>query len=328
MNRRGFAALLGLGFLSACAAPAASPSATTAPSSSAGGTATPPDGRIAFARTVFDTATNTPTGGDLWSVTTDGSDLQPLTDTPEIELFPAWSPDATRLAFVRLESTTSGDIWLIDADPTATDRHLIQLTDGPGLEAAPAWSPDGRSIAYVDDWQEAPSVWIRSSDGTDDARRVSDGNWPSWTPDGIRLLITVGADFTDTELAYVSIEGGEPDVLPIQVPNASEGAVSSVGEIAFVSSANDYANSDPTTWNEDVYSVGSDGTRGPTQITNTPENDHWPPSWSPSGDWLAYTNDGGRAGSRIAIVIGTQEPIYLTEGAFDSFPAWRPEPAP
>ena len=36
---------------------------------------TPPDGRIAFARTVFDPATNTPTGGDLWSVATDGSDL-------------------------------------------------------------------------------------------------------------------------------------------------------------------------------------------------------------------------------------------------------------
>ncbi len=328
MNRPSLVALLGLGILTGCAGQAATSPSTPPPASPEPSAARPPDGRIAFARTVFDPSANTPTGGDIWSVATDGSDLQRLTDTPEIELFTAWSPDGSRLAFVSIESATSGDIWLIDADPAAADRHLTQLTDGPGIEGAPAWSPDGRLIAYVDDWQGAPSVWIRSSDGADDARRVSDGNWPSWTPDGKRLLVTVGADFTDTELAYVSVEGGEPDILPIQVPNASEGAVNSLGAIAFVSSANDYANSDPATWNEDIYTVGPDGARGPTLLTNTPENDHWPPSWSPSGDWLAYTNDGGRTGSRIAIVLGTEEPIYLTEGAYDSFPAWRPETAP
>ena len=328
VKRRSLVALLGLGLLTGCAGQASTSSPTPLPASPEPSAATPPDGQIAFARTVFDPSTNMPTGGDLWSVATDGSNLQRLTDTPEIELFTAWSPDGSRLAFVSIESATTGDIWLIDADPVAADRHLTQFTDGAGIEGAPAWSPDGRSIAYVDDWQGAPSVWIRSSDGADDARRVTDGNWPSWTPDGKRLLITVGADFTDTELAYVSVEGGEPDILPIQLPNASEGAVSSLGAVAFVSSANDYANSDPATWNEDVYTVGPDGARGPTLVTNTPENDHWPPSWSSAGDWLAYTNDGGRAGSRIAIVLATEEPIYLTDGAFDSFPAWRPETTP
>ena len=101
-----------------------------------------------------------------------------------------------------------------------------------------------------------------------------------------------------------------------------------MGEIAFVSSANDYAEDDPATWNEDIYTIGPDGQRGPTQVTTTPENDHWPPTWSPGGDWLAYTNDLGTAGARIAIVLPTGEPIYLTEGSYDSFPAWRPEPAP
>jgi Tol biopolymer transport system component len=319
--------MLGAGLLSSCALPGASPSATVAPSSPDAGVTTPPDGRVAFSRTVFDPATNTPTSGDIWSVETDGSDIIQLTDLPEIELSPAWSPDGQRLAFARIDSTSSGDIWLIDADPTAADRHLTQLTDGAGLEFAPAWSPDGRSVAYVADWQGAPSVWIRSADATGEARRVVDGNWPSWTPDGTRLLITVGTDFTDTKLAYVDVDGGEPELLPIGLPNASESAVNSMGGIAFVASENDYADSDPSTWNEDVFTVGPDGASGTVRITNTPENDHWPPSWSPSSDWIAYTNDAGTSGSRIAIVLPTGEPIYLTSGAYDAFPAWRPEPA-
>ena len=95
---------------------------------------------------------------------------------------------------------------------------------------------------------------------------------------------------------------------------------------AFISSANDYAQDDPSTWNEDIYVTTSDGQRGPIQITATPENDHWPPSWAPDGEWLAYTNDLGTSGSRIAIVLPTGEPTYLTDGAYDAFPAWRPEP--
>ncbi|HEX6868015.1 MAG TPA: hypothetical protein VF119_04370, partial [Candidatus Limnocylindrales bacterium] len=301
------------------------PSSSVAPSNGGNVTA-PPEGRIAFGRTTFDPATNTPTGGDIWSVATDGADLVQLTDLPEIELYPAWSPDGSRFAFVRAADTSTGDVWVIDADPSAADRHLTRLTDGAGLEFAPAWSPDGRWIAYVDDWQAAPSVWIRPADGSGEAQRVVDGNWPSWTPDSERLLVTVGSDFKDTQLAYIGIDGGEPDVLPIQLPNASEGAVSRGGELAFVSSATDYASDDPTTWNEEVYTSGPDGVRGPTRVTSTPENDHWPPSWSPGGDWLAYTNDGGLTGSRIAIVVGTGEPLYLTDGSYDAFPAWRPEP--
>ena len=320
--------LLGVPILGAiaCGPPTASPSTTVVPGTADTGAATPPEGRIAFSRTTFDEATNTPTASDIWSVGTDGSDLVQLTDLPELELYPAWSPDGSRFAFVRSADTSTGDIWLIDPDPAAADRHLTQLTDGGGLSFAPAWSPDGRWIAYVDDWQSAPSVWIKAADGTGEARRVTEGaaNWPSWTPDGTRLLITVGADFTDTELAYVDVEGGEPEILPIQVPNASEGAVGPTGEIAFVSSPNDYAEDDPSTWNEEIYTTGADGVRGPIQVTTTPENDHWPPSWSPAGDWLAYTNDRGTSGSRIAIVLGTGEPRYLTDGAYDAFPAWHP----
>ncbi len=289
--------------------------------------AVPPAGRIAFSRLEVDAKSGMPTAADIWSVATDGSDPVRLTDLPDLGAMASWSPDASRLVFSRFTSRIEGDLWIIDADPSAPDRHLRQLTEGPGVEGAAAWSPDGASIAYVTDWQGAGSIWIRAADGSGEPRHVIDGNWPSWTPDGSRLLVTLGADFKETSLAYVSVDGGETEPLPIQMPNASEGSVSPLGEIAFVSSENDYAGG-PTNWNEDIFTTGSDGRRGPMRITNTPENDHWPPSWAPAGDWFAYTHDVREQVSRLAIVLGTGEPRYLTDGSFDLWAAWRPEPGP
>ena len=100
------------------------------------------------------------------------------------------------------------------------------------------------------------------------------------------------------------VDGGAPETLPIQTPNASEGSVSSLGEIAFVSSENDYAG-DPSNWNEDIYTIGPDGRRGPAADHEHARERSLATVWSPAGDWFAYTHDLGGQRSRIAIVYGT-----------------------
>ena len=64
-----------------------------------------------------------------------------LTDTPEDESEPAWSPDGGRIAFAR-----NNDLWVIDADEP--DQSCLAATPGSS-EVAPAWSPDGSLIAYL-----------------------------------------------------------------------------------------------------------------------------------------------------------------------------------
>jgi hypothetical protein len=63
-----------------------------------------------------------------------------LTTGPADDRNPAWSPDGTKIAFMR-----DGDIWVMNADGSG----LVQLTTDPVYEDDPAWSPDGTKIAFM-----------------------------------------------------------------------------------------------------------------------------------------------------------------------------------
>jgi TolB protein len=47
-----------------------------------------------------------------------------------------------------------------------------------------SWSPDGRYLVF-----EAAGIWRVRADGTD-LRRLTEGDSPSWSPDGFRLAFT------------------------------------------------------------------------------------------------------------------------------------------
>jgi len=56
---------------------------------------------------------------------------------------PRISPDGMRAAAARLASDGHADLWLLDADGTAT-----QFTATPAHEGSPVWSPDGSRLAF------------------------------------------------------------------------------------------------------------------------------------------------------------------------------------
>jgi Tol biopolymer transport system component len=104
---------------------------------------------------------------DIYSSTTDGSDLVQLTHTLEYEHFAAWSPDGSSILFARSpdydDADYPSDVWVMNAD--GSDQR--QLTDWRGFDSFPVWSPDGSWIAFASDRDAsaAEQAAFRQGDG-------------------------------------------------------------------------------------------------------------------------------------------------------------------
>jgi dipeptidyl aminopeptidase/acylaminoacyl peptidase/CubicO group peptidase (beta-lactamase class C family) len=99
---------------------------------------------------------------------------------------PAWSPDGTRIAFLRADGGPV-QVWLLPADGGEPE----QVTSLPLGAGAPVWSPDGTKIAFG-----AP-VDLRAVPGEDDTARARRATAPvvttrlDYKADGSGLLRTV-----------------------------------------------------------------------------------------------------------------------------------------
>jgi Tol biopolymer transport system component len=72
------------------------------------------------------------------------------------------------------------------------------------------WSPDGHSVAYSE-FAQPGSIWVtrRAEDGSwRPSRRVADGFFSVWSPDGSRLSFT--SDQLRGALSVVAVDSGSP----------------------------------------------------------------------------------------------------------------------
>ena len=74
-----------------------------------------------------------------------------LTNDPEVDTDPAWSPDGNKIAFASTRDGNSPynvDLYTTDADGTGEPVRLTHNTQLQGQDTDPAWSPDGSKIAF------------------------------------------------------------------------------------------------------------------------------------------------------------------------------------
>lgn len=256
-------------------------------------------------------------GGDLdiYVADSDGAGVQRVTDDPDDEFGPAWSPDGTRIAFTRgLEDDPN--IYIVNSDGSGE----VQLTDDPADDADPAWSPDGTSIAFVSTREGDSDVYLMSADGSDQ-RRLTDHSAsdfdPAWSADGTQLFFSRdehdGAEQSDIWLmsirgrkAWKVVGGPDSQYQPAPSPDGTR--------LAFVSNRDGVAQ---------IYVMDLPDSE-PRQLTHTPANKSRP-SWSPDGKQIVFAAGDETNREVFAInVDGTGIRPVTTNPADDVTPEWNP----
>ncbi len=258
--------------------------------------------RIAF-------VSNRDGSSDIYSMKPDGSDATRITNDDEVDTYPAWSPDRTRLAYA---SYIEGDfgierskIVIVNADGTA-GRLLF---DRPAGELSPSWSPDGRQIMYT-----LRSIFLASVDGKKDELLLTDARFdilqaPAWSPDGQKIAF-VALPASGYEIRVMDQDGSNVNTLtrgyqPAWSPDGQK--------IAFYSLVGEQ---------NDIFIINADGS-GTQQLTYDPGND-LAPDWSPDGKYIVFMSDRDGNDEIYVMQADGSNPVRVTNNlAEDGFPAWR-----
>ncbi len=271
----------------------------------------------------------------------DGTQQVNLTNDSGADRSAAWSPDGTKIAFV---TTRGGDseIYVMNADGTDPKN----LTNHPDSDYFPAWSPDGAKIAFMTDREESGTarldvtpqpaisisfnveIFVMNADGTGQTNLTDHEAWdgyPSWSPDGARIVFETDRDRTDMMIMGILIEDLGREIYAMDADGADPNRLSSnPADDQYPSWSPDGSKIVFQAYrdgNAEIYVMNTDGT-GQARLTNHIATDSMP-TWSPEGDWIAFHSrrDGNYEISKMTDTGGAVTRL-TTSSEFDWGASW------
>ena len=215
---------------------------------SVGPVANDPSREIAFEGRLFDTSRLSPGVTGTWIVVNHPYHVE-FNEHGLLPVRPSWAPTGDRLVF------SDGEKLLIWNLSFGTEAVIPGSDDG----VLPAWSPDGAWIAFtrlargpagtktcqwfvpgkdgvpnlqcVEERTSWPfyvrEIWVVRPNGSD-ARRLTAGEQPAWTPDGASLYFV-----RDGLIWHIDAMGGEPVAVPGTVGGVDPAVSPDGTELAF-----------------------------------------------------------------------------------------------
>jgi Tol biopolymer transport system component len=250
---------------------------------------------------------------DLYLVNADGSDLTRLTDMPEDEMAPAWSPDGQWIVFHALSHDGQhSNIFKLRPDGS----RLTRLTDGPTLDTRAAWSWDGQWIAFLSALNgDMPGALFKMrADGQD---RASLDPYDPTTVDQFLLASSNGQHLLGGWLLSTP-DGGYNDLARRMDENFQ------FSQVVWSPDGRRLAYTSRRDGNDEIYSINADGQER-ARLTNDPAQD-WMASWSPDGKRIAFVRSlQGQTGGIYVMNSDGSGLVRLIDVTTAQFPIWSPD---
>jgi dipeptidyl aminopeptidase/acylaminoacyl peptidase len=231
---------------------------------------------------------------------------------------PAWSPDGSKIAYLRGTSFNPQipplpTLAVMNAD--GSNRH--DLTSSITLPQSPSWSPDGKRIAFVAPGRGNGGITVVNADGSG-SLQIGYGWDPTWSPDGSRIAFLSNNNRDESQISVMNADGTDRHQLasfgklyadgPAWSPDGTRIAFSLSGTLEVMNADGTNVHplgpdivGDQPAWSPDsskiafrddsgLREIGADGApHGLHQLTNDPTDEH--PSWSPDGKVIVFGSD-------------------------------------
>jgi Tol biopolymer transport system component len=229
------------------------------------------NGKIVFGR-----------NGELFTMNADGSDPRQLpfalgSEPSLASLGAIWSPDGTKIAFVRSTTTTFQDrnqICVMNAD--GSNQKCPSGEDA----IAPAWSPDSTQIVFTKNLD----IYAMNADGSNQRNLTNFsanhfGSGPSWSPDGLKI-------------AFARTDRNTSFVLVMNADGSNQRVILNGGLFDHVWSPDGLKLLVRPAGLKGIWVVNADGSNvtklhEPTPLPGAPNVSDHNPAWSPDGSKLA-----------------------------------------
>ncbi len=263
---------------------------------------------------------------EIYVMDDDGKNQRNLTNHPDRDLAPSWSPDGTRIAFVsdRDGHVPKGRVWstfeiyVMDAE----GKNQRNLTNDPNSDHSPAWSPDGKRIVFSSDREVNFEIYVMDNNGGNPQKLTNNpgtDQHPSWSADGKRIAFSsyrdghfIADSGLTSEIYVMDADGGNPQRLTENRQNddSPDGT-----RIVFSSDRKgDFAN-------YEIYVMDADG-GNQQRLTENRDRDV-SPSWSADGTRIAFSSYRDNQGEIYVMDADGGNPQKLTNHPRnDGNPAW------